>query len=125
MKFGRVVVHMFIIIMFTWSFNKEEDEEEDKPRVPTPAVPLLKDVVVIQDDTDEELPPLLPPSASHRPLLPMLQNGARFQGLLGGGLPYDDIIMAAITAGIFSNGHTCSCKLCTHALYTLYTLYTL
>ena len=68
----------------------------------------LNHVVLIKDeDSDDEL--LCPPVTRAAPLaptvLPHLQNGARFSGHA---LPFDAIVSAAISSGIFNVGHTCN-----------------
>lgn len=64
-------------------------------------------VVLIKDeDSDDELlcPPRATPAAPTS-RQPYLQNGARFSGP---GLPFDAIVSAANSSGIFNVGHTCN-----------------
>ena len=72
----------------------------------------MKKVFIVYDsDEDDDDAPLVvsrPPPASQAPhtqRLPIMQNGSRFSGP---GLPFDAIVGAAISSGIFNVGHTCN-----------------
>jgi len=61
-------------------------------------------VVLIKDeDSDDEL--MCTTVAPAPPVLPHLQNGARFSGPA---LPFEAIVSAANSSGIFNVGHTCN-----------------